>query len=220
MAIDVETRALETSIGSMLIVELLVDAKDSMGQNIVDSMCEAVAPLIENLTGGKANLKIVSNLATRRLVYVEVVVSKNVLGGTDIVDRIVNASVFAENDSLRAATHNKGIMNGVSAVLMATNNDTRAIEAGVHAYAAITGQYLPLSAWRKSKEGDLVGELTMPMTAGTKGGIISTHPTARLSLKILGVRTASKLGEVAASVGLAYNLTALRTLVTSGITSI
>ena len=219
-AMDVKVKTLETSIGPMLIVELLVDVKDSMGANVVDSMCEAVAPLIENLSEGKSNLKVVSNLATKRLVHVETDVSKNAVGGLEIVKRIVEASAFAENDPFRAATHNKGIMNAVSAVLLATNNDTRAVEAGAHAYAAITGRYRPLSIWRKNKEGDLIGELTMPMPVGIIGGAVSAHPTARISLKILGVKTATELGEVAASAGLAYNLTALQALVTSGIGSI
>ena len=219
-ALDVKARTIETSIGPMLVVELLVDVKDSMGANLVDSMCEAVAPLIESLTGGKANVKVVTNLATERLVHVQTLVSKDSIGGSDIVDRIVEASAFAEKDPFRAATHNKGIMNGVSAVLLATSNDTRAVEAGAHAYAAITGHYLPLSTWRKNREGNLMGQLTMPMAVGIRGGAISTHPTPRIALKIIGVKTATELGEVAASAGLAYNSAALQTLVTKGIRSI
>ena len=219
-AVDVEARTLETSIGPMLIVELLVDVKDSMGANVVDSMCEATAPVIESLIEGKVNVKIVSNLATRRLVHVETVVSKRSVGGAEIVDRIVEASAFAEDDPFRAATHNKGIMNGVTAVLLATNNDTRAVEAGAHAYAAMSGRYRTLSTWRKSKEGNLIGELTMPMAVGIIGGAISYHPTAGIALKILGVRKATELGEVAASAGLAYNLAALQILVTVGIRSV
>ena len=216
-AIDIELRTLETPLGPMLIVELLVDVKDSMGANVVDTMCEAVAPLIESLTGGKANVKIVSNLATKRLVQVETSVSQDSFGGQGIVERIVEASAFAEGDPFRAATHNKGIMNGVSAVLLATSNDTRAVEAGAHGYAAITGQYLPLSTWRKDEEGTLIGKLTMPMAVGVVGGAISAHPTAKMALRILGVKTASELGEIAASAGLAYNLAALKALVSTGI---
>lgn len=218
-ALDVEVRTLDTSVGSMLVVELLVDVKDSMGANVVDSMCEAAAPLIESLAEGKVNLRIVSNLATRRLVHVKAVVSKDAFEKVEIVDRIVLACAFAENDPFRAATHNKGIMNGVSAVLMATNNDTRAVEAGAHAYAAVKGKYRPLSIWRKNKEGNLIGELTMPMAVGIVGGTISTHPTAKIALKILRVKTAIELGEVAASTGLACNLAALQALVTEGIKS-
>lgn len=219
-AIDIGMRTVDTPIGPMLVVELLVDAKDSMGANVVDSMCEAIAPTIESLTKGKVNLRIVSNLATRRLVHVETVVSRNTFEEVEIVDRIIEASVFAENDPFRAATHNKGIMNGISAVLLATSNDTRAVEAGAHAYAAMRGRYRPLSTWRKNKEGNLIGELTMPMAVGIIGGAISTHPTARIALKIMRVKTAMELGEVAASTGLACNLAALHTLVTSGIKSI
>jgi hydroxymethylglutaryl-CoA reductase len=220
MAIDVEVRTIESSMGPMLIVELLVDVKDSMGANVVDSMCEAVAPLIEILSEGRTNLKVVSNLAIRRMAHVEAIILKEDLGGTEFVDRIIEASAFAETDPSRAATHNKGIMNGVSAVLLATNNDTRAVEAGAHAYAAMSGSYRPLSTWSKNKEGNLVGKLTMPMAVGIIGGAVSTHPAARMSLKILGVKTATELGEVAASAGLAYNLAALQTLVTNGIKSI
>lgn len=218
-ALDIKARIIQTSIGPMLVVELLVDVKDSMGANLVDSMCEAVAPLIESLTGGKANVKVVTNLATERLVHVRTVVSEDSLGGSEIVDRIVEASAFAEKDPFRAATHNKGLMNGVSAVLLATSNDTRAVEAGAHAYAAITGRYLPLSTWCKNREGDLVGELTMPMAVGIVGGAISTHPTARTALKIMGAKTATELGGVVASAGLAYNLAALQALVAKGIRS-
>ena len=218
-AVGIEVRTLETSVGPMLVVELLVDVKDSMGANVVDSMCETVAPLIASLAEGRVNLRIVSNLATRRLVHVETLVSEEAIGGEDIADRIVAACAFAESDTFRAATHNKGIMNGVSAVLLATNNDHRAVEAGAHAYATITGQYLPLSRWFKNKEGDLAGKLTMPMAVGTIGGVIQAHPTARIALKILGVKTAAELGEVAASAGLAYNFAALQTLVTTGISS-
>jgi len=219
-AVDVQVRTLETLAGPMLVVELLVDVKDSMGANVVDSMCETVAPLMASLAEGRVNLRIVSNLATRRMVHVETLVSKEAVGGAEIVDRIAEACAFAESDPFRAATHNKGIMNGVSAVLLATNNDHRAVEAGAHAYAAMTGRYMPLSRWSRSGEENLVGELVMPMAVGTKGGAIQAHPTARIALKILGAETAAELGEVAASAGLAYNLAALQALVTTGIESV
>jgi hydroxymethylglutaryl-CoA reductase len=216
-ATDVEVRRVESSIGPMLIVELLVDVIDSMGANVVNSMCEVVAPLVEQLGEGRVNLRVVSNLAVRRLVHVETMVRKDDVGGAEVIDRIVSACDFAESDTWRAATHNKGIMNGVSAVLLATSNDTRAVEAGAHAYAAITGRYRPLSTWRKTEEGDLMGKLTMPMAVGIVGGAISAHPMARIALKILGVGTAAEFGEVVASAGLAYNLAALQALVTVGI---
>jgi hydroxymethylglutaryl-CoA reductase len=216
-AVDVEVRDVKSRIGYMLIVELLVNVKDSMGANIVNSMCEAVAPLIKRLSSGQVNIKVVSDLATRRLVHVETRLSKNFFGEVEVVNRIVDASAFAENDPFRAATHNKGIMNGVSAVLLATCNDTRAVEAGAHAYAAMSGQYRPLSVWYKDEEDNLLGELTMPMAIGIVGGAISTHPMAKAALKILRVRTAAELGAVAASAGLAYNLAALQALVTTGI---
>lgn len=218
-ALDVEVRKLDTSIGDMVIVELTVDVKDSMGANVVNSMCEAISPLIESLTEGKANLRAVSNLATQRLVHVETVVAKDTIGGEEIVDRVVMASEFARADPFRAATNNKGIMNSVSAVLLATNNDMRAVEAGAHAYAARMGHYHPLSTWHQGNKGHLHGRLVMPMAVGIVGGAISSHPTARTALKISEVKTATELGEVAASAGLAYNLSALLALVTGGIQS-
>lgn len=218
-ALDVEVRALESTVGPMLIVELLVDVRDSMGANVVDSMLEAVSPLVASLSGGRANVRVLSNLATRRMVRVEATAEGDALG-SDTVDGIVEASSFAAADPYRAATHNKGIMNGVAAVLMATSNDTRAVEAGAHAYASLTGGYRPLSTWRKDGESNLLGELEMPMQVGIIGGSVSTHPTARIALKILGVKTARELGEVAASTGLACNLAALTALVSEGITSI
>ncbi len=218
-AVDLQVRQLETKAGSSLIVELYVDVKDSMGANIVDEMVETISPFIAELSGGRYNVRVLSNLATERLVRVEVSIDADVVGRTEIVDDIVAASYFAEADPYRAATHNKGIMNGVSSVLLALGNDIRAVEAGAHAYAALSGRYRPLSIWRKDGEA-LVGELVMPMAVGIVGGAVSVHPTARVALKILGVGSATELGEVAASVGLASNLGALHTLVTDGITSI
>ena len=218
-AFDVELRTLESAVGPMLIFELLVDVRDSMGANVVDSMLETVSPLVSSLSGGRANLRVLSNLATKRMVRVEVTVESDSIG-SDVVDGIVEASSFASADPYRAATHNKGIMNGIVSVLMATSNDTRAVEAGAHAYAALTGGYKPLSTWRKDDESNLIGELEMPMQLGIIGGAVSTHPTARSALKILGVKTAPELGEVAASTGLACNLAALSSLVSEGITRI
>jgi hydroxymethylglutaryl-CoA reductase len=197
----------------MLIVELYVDVKDSMGANLVDSMCELIAPTIEAITGGRVNMRILSNLATSRMVHVTAKVKKDTLGET-IIDRVVKASAFASVDPYRATTHNKG------AVLLATGNDTRAVEAGAHAYAALSGVYRPLTVWNMDKSGDLIGSLNMPMSVGTVGGIINAHPVAKLSLRILGTKNASELGQAVASTGLASNLGALYILVTSGIKSI
>jgi len=219
-AMDVEVRTLETAVGPMFIVELLVDVVDSLGTNLVDSMAEAVAPLIESLTNGKVNLRVVSNLAARRLVRVKAMVAKEIIGGEEVVNRVVKACDFAEADPFRAATHNKGIMNGTSAVLLATGNDTRAVEAGAHAFASMSGKYRSLSTWQKNAEGNLIGSLEMPMPVGIVGGAVSVHPISKIALKILGVKKAAELGEVAASAGLAYNLVALRTLVTGGAKSI
>jgi hydroxymethylglutaryl-CoA reductase len=217
-AVDLRARRLETETGTSLIVELYVDVLDSMGANIVDEMAEAVSPLIESLTGGRANVRVLSDLATERLVTVKVTIDHKLIG-EKVASDIVFASVFAEADPYRAATHNKGVMNGVSSVLLASGNDTRAVEAGAHAYAALSGSYQPLSRWRTS-EGHLLGELVLPMPVGTVGGSISSHPTAQTLLKILGVNKATELGVVAVSVGLASNLGALHSLVTDGVTII
>ncbi len=218
-AIDVESRVLETSAGRMLIVELIVDVKDSMGANVVNSMCEAAAPRIEAITGGRVNLCVLSNLSTRRLVKVRTTVDKETVGDEN-VEKILQAQALAEADPYRAATHNKGILNGVISVLMATSNDIRAVEAGAHAYAALSGAYSPLSRWALDDGGNLKGELTLPMAVGILGGSVSTHPTVRTVLKIMDVDTANELGEIAASVGLSSNLGALYALVTEGITAL
>jgi len=214
---DLEIRRIETEMGEMLILHLLVDCRDAMGANAVNTMCEAVAPLIEKLTGGRVLLRIISNLADRRLARAEAVVRKELLGGEEVVDDIVRAWAFADADPYRAATHNKGIMNGIIAVALATAQDHRAIEAGAHAYAARTGRYRALSRWWKNEDGDLVGELELPLAVGVVGGATRTHPMARLALKIMGVSTARELAEVMAAVGLAQNLGALRALVQEGI---
>jgi len=216
-AVDVDAKVIHTTQGSMLITELYVDCQDAMGANAVNTMNEAVAPLIERITNGQVLLRIISNLATKRLARASCIVPKQSVGGEQVVDGIVNASAFAAADPYRAATHNKGIMNGTIAVVLATGNDHRAIEAGAHSYAARTGHYTSLSTWEKNKNGDLVGTLELPMAVGLIGGAVRTHPTARLAVKILGVKTANELAEVCTAVGLAQNLGALRALAHEGI---
>jgi len=212
-----EVRVLDSPTGRMVVTHLLVDVRDAMGANAVNTMCEAVAPLIERLTGGRVSLRIISNLADRRLARARVVVPKEELGGEEGVNAIVEAWSFAAADPYRAATHNKGIMNGVIAVALATGQDHRALEAGAHAYAARTGRYLPLSTWQRNQDGDLLGTLEMPMAVGLVGGATKVHPVAQLSVKILGVRTATELGRVLVAVGLAQNFAALRALTKEGI---
>lgn len=214
---DVEVRILDSPVGPMVVTHLIVDVRDAMGANTVNTMAEAVAPLLEKWTGGKVYLRIISNLADRRLVRAWTRVPKDALGGEDVVDGIVYAWAFAAADPYRAATHNKGIMNGVIAVALATGQDTRALEAGAHAYAARNGRYEPLSVWEKDRNGDLVGYLEMPMAVGTIGGAVRVHPVAKIALKILGIKTAKELAEVMGAVGLAQNLAALRALATEGI---
>ncbi|RJS83634.1 hydroxymethylglutaryl-CoA reductase, degradative [Candidatus Bathyarchaeota archaeon] len=216
-AIDLEARVIDTRSGPMLITHLLVDCKDAMGANAVNTMAEAVAPMIERITGGRVYLRIISNLATKRLARAWTKIDKEAVGGEEVVDGIVEAYNFASADPYRAATHNKGIMNGVIAVAIATCNDHRAIEAGAHAYAAISGRYLPLSVWEKNEDGDLVGSVELPMAVGTVGGATRVHPIAKICLKILGVKSANELAAVMAAVGLAQNLAALRALADEGI---
>lgn len=214
---DVEVRVIDSPKGPMVITHLIVDVKDAMGANAVNTMCEAVAPFIERITRGRVYLRIISNLADKRLVRARTVVDKEVVGGEEVVDGIVLAWAFAVADPYRAATHNKGILNGVIAVALATGQDHRAIEAGAHAYAARTGKYMPLTTWEKNEEGDLVGTLEMPMVVGIVGGATKVHPVARVALKILGVKTATELAEIMGAVGLAQNLAALRALAAEGI---
>jgi hydroxymethylglutaryl-CoA reductase len=214
---DLDAKIINTTRGPMVIVELQVDCRDAMGANAVNTMAEAVAPMIERLTGGRVYLRIISNLATKRLVRAWCVVPEKSVGGGEVVDGIVNACAFAVADPYRAATHNKGILNGIIAVILATCNDHRAIEAGAHAYAARNGQYTSLSTWEKNENGDLVGSLELPMAVGLIGGAVRTHPIAKIAVKILGVKTANEFGEVCAAVGLAQNLGALRALSHEGI---
>jgi hydroxymethylglutaryl-CoA reductase len=214
---DLEVRVIDTFQGRMVIAELFVDCRDAMGGNAVNTMAEAIAPLIERYSGGRVYLRIISNLAVKRLARAKATFSKDALGGEEVVDGIVNAYAFAAADPFRCATHNKGIMNGVTAVVLATGNDTRAIEAGAHAYAARTGHYTSLTTWEKNTEGDLVGTLEMPMAVGLVGGATASNPIAKLAVKILGIKTARELSEVIVSTGLAQNLAALRALATEGI---
>ncbi|HII85603.1 TPA: hydroxymethylglutaryl-CoA reductase, degradative [Candidatus Bathyarchaeota archaeon] len=214
---DLGAKVILTKIGPMVITELHVDCRDAMGANAVNTMAESVAPTIERITGGRVNLRIISNLATKRLAKAWCTVPKESVGGDEVVNGIVNASAFAEADPYRAATHNKGVMNGIVAVILATGNDHRAIEAGGHAFAALQGQYTSLSTWDKNERGDLVGMIELPMAVGLIGGAVRTHPIAKIALKILNVKTANEFGEVLAAVGLAQNLAALRALAHEGI---
>ena len=214
---DLDARIIDTIMGQMLIVELYVDCRDAMGANAVNTMAEAVAPMIEQLTGGHVYLRIISNLATKRLAKAWCAIPKEALGGEAVVDGIAYASAFAMADPYRAATHNKGAMNGIIAVVLATGNDHRAIEAGAHAYAAINGQYTTLSKWTKNVKGNLEGVIELPMAVGLIGGAVKTHPIAKIAMKILNVKSANEFAEVLAAVGLAQNLGALRALANEGI---
>jgi hydroxymethylglutaryl-CoA reductase len=214
---DIAVRVISTAFGTQMILHLLVNVKDAMGANAVNTMAEAVAPYIEQLTGGRVYLRIISNLAAHRLVTARAVFTKDAIGGADVVTGILRACEFAQADPYRCATHNKGIMNGIDAVVIATGNDFRAVEAGAHAYASITGQYQPLTRWERNREGDLVGTIELPLAVGLVGGATATHPTAKVNVKIIGVLTANELAEVIAAVGLAQNFAALRALATEGI---
>lgn len=214
---DLEVRVINTLRGPNVIVHLLVDVRDAMGANAVNTMAEAVAPLLESISGGRVHLRILSNLASHRLARARAIWTKEAIGGEDVVDGVVEAYVFAEADPYRCATHNKGIMNGIDAVILATGNDTRAIEAGAHSYAARAGGYKPLTTFEKTPEGDLVGTIELPMAVGLVGGATKVHPTARACIKLLGVKNAQELGEIVAAVGLAQNFAALRALATVGI---
>lgn len=214
---DLETRVVDTKMGPVIVVHLIVDVRDAMGANAVNTMVEAIAPLLEKLTGGEARLRIISNYATRRIVKAWTRTPAENVGGVEIAKKIMEASILAEADPYRAVTHNKGIMNGIIAVALATAQDHRAIEAGAHAYACRTGVYKPLSTWEVDEEGFLNGYLELPLQVGTVGGATRVHPIARIALKILGVSTAKELSEIMAAVGLAQNLAALRALVTEGI---
>ncbi len=214
---DVEVRILDTLQGPMVIVHLLVDCRDAMGANAVNTMAEAAAPLLEEATGGRAYLRIISNLADRRLARARATFSKEAIGGDEVVEGILQAYAFAAADPYRSATHNKGIMNGIDAVVIATGNDWRAVESGAHAYAARDGHYSPLTTWERDANGDLVGSIEVPLAVGLVGGATAVHPTAKANVKLLGVKTAQELAQIIAAVGLAQNFAALRALATEGI---
>jgi hydroxymethylglutaryl-CoA reductase len=220
---DVEVRVFtDTPLGPMLVVHLLYDTRDAMGANTVNTAAEALTPLVEEITGGRVHLRILSNLADRRLARAKCAIPPTLLAfgdydGREVAQRIVEAYVFAATDPYRAATHNKGIMNGIDAVALACGQDWRAIEAGAHAYASREGRYSSLSTWSLSREGNLVGTLELPLAVGTVGGATRVHPGAKVALKILGIQSARELAEVTAAVGLAQNLGAVRALATEGI---
>ena len=236
---DLEVRMIEDSpIGPFLVIHLIYDVRDAMGANAVNTACERLAPRIEAITGGKVHLRILSNLADRRIARARCMIPVNELRfgpltqtqtttasgsptrsftGEEVRDGIIAAYAFAAVDPYRAATHNKGIMNGVDSVVIATGNDWRAIEAGAHAYAARSGRYTSLSTWGKDADGNLVGTLEMPMAVGIVGGATKVHPAAQAAVKLMGVKTAKELAEIVVSVGLAQNMAALRALATEGI---
>jgi hydroxymethylglutaryl-CoA reductase len=214
---DLEVRILDSPLGTMIVTHLIVDVRDAMGANAVNTMCEALAPMLEELSGGKVRLKILSNLADKRLVKATAIFDKEKMGGDQVVDAFLEAYTLASIDPYRAATHNKGIMNGIDALIIATGNDSRAIEAGAHAYAARDGQYTALTRYYKNNNGDLIGEIELPMAVGVVGGAVNMHPKAKLSRKILRINSAKELAEVVASLGLAQNFAALFALSTVGI---
>ena len=228
---DIEVHIFEDSpIGRFLVVHLIYDVRDAMGANAVNTACERLAPKIEAITGGKVHLRILSNLTDRRMAKATCTIPVKELAfsaqsgsetreftGEEVRDGIIAAYAFAAVDPYRAATHNKGIMNGVDPVVIATGNDWRAIEAGAHAYAAHNGRYTSLSVWDKDADGNLVGTLEMPIAVGIVGGATKVHPAAQAAIKLMGVKTASDLAEIIVSVGLAQNMAALRALATEGI---
>ncbi len=220
---DVEARIFETSpMGPMLVVHLIIDCRDAMGANAINTMAEAIAPLLEQISQGRAYLRILSNLSDRRLSRARAIVppdalARDGLAGEEVVEGILWAYAFAAVDPYRATTHNKGILNGIDPVLIATGNDWRAVEAGAHAYASRDGQYTSLSVWERDAQGNLVGTLELPLAVGIVGGATKVHPAALAALKLLGVKHANELAEICACAGLASNLAALRALATEGI---
>jgi len=213
----VSCKEIDTPLGKMLIVELLIDVGDAMGANVTNTMCEAVSPLLETITGGRALLRILSNYSISRIAKAKAVFDKEAVGGEEAVDDIILAYQFADNDVYRAVTHNKGIMNGIIAVANATGQDSRAIEAAANAYAASSGKYRSLSKWTKDQNGNLVGSLELPLSVGIVGGIINVHPIAKICAKILGVSSASELAGIMTATGLAQNYSAISALATEGI---
>ncbi len=214
---DIEVHVIDSKMGMMVVTHLIVDCRDAMGANAVNTMAEALAPRIEQITGGRVYLRIISNLADLRLARAKAVFKAEEIGGHEVVDGILLAAELANVDPYRAATHNKGIMNGVTAVVLATGNDTRAVEAGAHAFASIAGRYKSLTSYEKNKDGDLVGTIEMPVAVGLVGGATRVHPVAKTAVKILGVKSADDLSRIIASVGLCQNFAALRALASEGI---
>ncbi len=220
---DLEARHFHDSrTGDMLVLHLHFDARDAMGANAINTALESITPMVERISGGRANLRILSNLCDRRKARAEGMIpaeslAKDGTSGAEVIDAIIEAAVLAERDPYRAATHNKGIMNGIDALMLATGNDWRAVEAGAHAYAARDGRYTSLTKWRKDSHGNLHGKLELPLAAGIVGGATRAHPGAQTALKILSIKSARELAEVAAAVGLAQNFAALRALATDGI---
>ena len=220
---DLEARLIQSpESGTFLVVHLIYDVRDAMGANAVNTACERLAPMLESITGGRVHLRILSNLADRRLARARCTIPLSELAfetysAEAVRDGIIEAWSFAAADPYRAATHNKGIMNGIDSVLIATGNDWRAVEAGAHAYAARSGKYTSLSTWGKDQDGSLTGSLELPLAAGIVGGATKVHPAAQAALSLMGVKSANELAEIVASVGLAQNLAALRALATEGI---
>jgi hydroxymethylglutaryl-CoA reductase len=215
-AIDLETRKINTKKGKMLVIHLIVDVRDAMGANTVNTMCEKIAPKIQELIGGEFRLRIISNYAIKRMVKAKAEWLEKEIG-SETINQILEAFALAEADEFRAVTHNKGIMNGIDAVAIATGNDFRAIEAGAHSFAARNGKYGPLTKWFKNSEGNLVGEIELPLAVGIVGGATKTNPIAKIALKILKINSAQELAETMACVGLANNFAAMRAIVVEGI---
>lgn len=214
---DIEVYVIDSRAGPMVVTHLIVDCRDAMGANAVNTMAEALAPRVEQITGGRVYLRIISNLADKRLARAKAVFKAGEIGGPEVVDGIIQAAALAEVDPYRAATHNKGIMNGITAVVLATGNDTRAVESGAHAYAAIHGRYSSLTRYEKNNDGDLVGTIELPVAVGLVGGATRVHPVAKSAVKLLGVKTADELSRIIAAVGLSQNFAALRALASEGI---
>ena len=214
---EIRVKTFKGITGEMLVVYLDIDVRDSMGANTVNTMLEKIAPKLEQITGGVARLKIISNLADKRLARANVTYKKELIGGSDVIDAILDAYALADADPYRCATHNKGVMNGIDSVVVATGNDFRAVEAGMHAYAARSGSYKPITKWSKTTNGDLHGEIELPMAVGTVGGAINVLPTAKIALKIANVQSSKELSMLIACVGLAQNFAAMKAIVTDGI---
>jgi hydroxymethylglutaryl-CoA reductase len=220
---DIQARVFEhTPVGAMLVVHLLMDTRDAMGANAINTAAEQLAPHIERITGGRVNLRILSNLTDQRKARAEGMIpaselARDDMDGKDVARSIVEAGIFAEVDPYRAATHNKGVMNGIDAVVIATGNDWRAVEAGAHAYAVRGGRYTSMTRWWQDAEGNLHGSIELPMAVGIVGGATRVHGAAQIALQILGIQSASDLAEIIVSVGLAQNFAAIRALATEGI---